>query len=274
MADRVVEQVQLGTRRAVRERGGVQVGVEAARVGAQRVKQGRVGDGDGAGREAIRWARRGEQRHDDGAVHSSTSGVDVCLGRRADTAPRDRVAERVALNADQFQGLPVRSAGRHLVAALQARDQDGGCSGRVARHGDPRRGVTSLAADAALMASVPNATAAARAAPMPQARRRFVMLIMLIVLPDLRPTPSARPTCEEYVDEAGRRPTGQCEKAHSRPGEPNRCRTRKDSALAFVVSGHELGTEKVRGGSPAVADGSTRRTAPACTVDGAGHAVI
>src|SRR6266496_63840 len=47
-------------------------------------------------------------------------------------------------------------------------------------------GVTSLAADAALMASVPNATAAANAAPMPQARRRLVLLVM-VVLPDLRP---------------------------------------------------------------------------------------
>ena len=42
----------------------------------------------------------------------------------------------------------------------------------------PAGGITSLFADAALMASVPNAAAAANAAPMPQAKRRLVMLVM------------------------------------------------------------------------------------------------
>ncbi len=65
--------------------------------------------------------------------------MNVCLGRGADAAPGDRVAERVALKADEFQGLPDRGAGRHLVAALQAREQGGRCRGRVARHGDPRQ---------------------------------------------------------------------------------------------------------------------------------------
>src|SRR6185295_5056897 len=49
----------------------------------------------------------------------------------------------------------------------------------------------ALLAAAALMASVPNATPAARAAPMPNARRRFVVLVML-VLSDLQPTSCAR----------------------------------------------------------------------------------
>ena len=83
--------------------------------------------------------RRGEQRHHDRAVDAAHAGVDVCLGRGADAAPPDRVGQRVALDADQFQGLPGRSAAGHLVAALEAGDQDGGGSGRVARHGDPRR---------------------------------------------------------------------------------------------------------------------------------------
>src|SRR5262249_44037445 len=47
--------------------------------------------------------------------------------------------ERVVLNADELQALPLRSAGRQLVAALQTRDQDGGCFGREGRHGDSRR---------------------------------------------------------------------------------------------------------------------------------------
>ena len=41
----------------------------------------------------------------------------------------------------------------------------------------PAGGITSLFADAALMASVPNAVAA-MPAPMPQAKLRFVMLVM------------------------------------------------------------------------------------------------
>jgi len=53
-ADRVVEQVYLGPHGATREHGGLQVGVEATRVRAQRGQQGRVGDVDGAGREATR----------------------------------------------------------------------------------------------------------------------------------------------------------------------------------------------------------------------------
>src|SRR6516162_5836304 len=53
-------------------------------------------------------------------------------------------------------------------------------------------GVTSLLADAALAASVADAAAAARTAPMPRARRRFVLLVMMIVLPDFRPTQCAQ----------------------------------------------------------------------------------
>src|SRR6266568_5706932 len=85
-------------------------------------------------------------------------------------------------------------------------------------------GVTSLAADAALMASVPNATAAANAAPMPQARRRLVLLVM-VVLPDLRPDD----WCGSHRvvrRHASRRPVGPCGKAHSGRGEPKRCRLR------------------------------------------------
>jgi len=92
----------------------------------------------------------------------------VCPGRGADAAPGDRVGQRAALQADEFQGLPGRCAGRHLVAALQARDQGGRCGGRVARHGDPASGAGPLLADAALMPSVPNAATAARPAPIPR----------------------------------------------------------------------------------------------------------
>src|SRR5438034_8812553 len=49
----------------------------------------------------------------------------------------------------------------------------------------PAGGVRSLLADDALMPSVPIAAAAAMPAPIPQARRRFVLLIMLIVLPEI-----------------------------------------------------------------------------------------
>src|SRR5215468_2712585 len=50
-------------------------------------------------------------------------------------------------------------------------------------------GVTSLLADAALAASVADAAAAARTAPMRHASRRFVLLVIVIdVLPDFRPT--------------------------------------------------------------------------------------
>src|SRR6266516_801799 len=48
----------------------------------------------------------------------------------------------------------------------------------------PAGGVTSLLADAALIPNVAEAAAAARTAPMPRARRRFVLLIMVIFLPD------------------------------------------------------------------------------------------
>src|SRR2546430_13838363 len=57
----------------------------------------------------------------------------------------------------------------------------------------PVGAVPPLLADAALTASVATAAAAPRATPMPRARRRFLLLIMLIVLPDLRPTPRAPP---------------------------------------------------------------------------------
>ena len=48
----------------------------------------------------------------------------------------------------------------------------------------PANGVTSLFADAAPAASVAEAAAAPRTAPMRHARRRFVLLVMVIVLPD------------------------------------------------------------------------------------------
>src|SRR5215471_1965409 len=49
----------------------------------------------------------------------------------------------------------------------------------------PASGAGPLLADAALTPSVPNAATAARPAPIPRARRRFVLLIMLIVLPGI-----------------------------------------------------------------------------------------
>src|SRR5690242_21766834 len=47
----------------------------------------------------------------------------------------------------------------------------------------PANGVTLLLADAAPAASVAEAAAASRTAPMRHARRRFVLLVMVIVLP-------------------------------------------------------------------------------------------
>ena len=124
----------------------------------------------------------------------------------------------------------------------------------------PACAVTSLFADAALMASVPNATPAARAAPMPNARRRFVVLLMM-VLPDPQPTSCARPA------PVVRRLSGPAPirtvRESSQPPErteplprPYRCR----------VGGRRVRPRardrKVRAGSPAVAARSTRRTAP------------
>ena len=53
---------------------------------------------------------------------------------------------------------------------------------RVPQHGDPAGGVTSLVAGAALVASIVDAAAAAKTVPMPHARRRFILLVMVIVL--------------------------------------------------------------------------------------------
>src|SRR5215475_13444719 len=90
----------------------------------------------------------------------------------------------------------------------------------------PASGAGPLLADAALMPSVPNAAAAARPAPIPAARRRLVLLIMLIVLPGIcgrcllaRPRGLVRRA-------AGRRPTRNCGKTHSQRGEPNQGRIR------------------------------------------------
>jgi hypothetical protein len=51
----------------------------------------------------------------------------------------------------------------------------------------PAGGVTSPVADAALVASIVDAAAAAKTVPMPHARRRFILLVMAIVLPNSRP---------------------------------------------------------------------------------------
>src|SRR5215831_712644 len=90
----------------------------------------------------------------------------------------------------------------------------------------PASGAGPLLADAALMPSVPNAAAAARPAPIPAARRRLVLLIMLSVLPEIcgrcllaRPRGLVRTA-------AGRRPARNCGKTHSQRGEPNQGRIR------------------------------------------------
>src|SRR5882724_529270 len=65
----------------------------------------------------------------------------------------------------------------------------------------PASGAGPLLADAALMPSVPNAATAARPAPIPRARRRFVLLIMLIVLPqNLRPVPAGTAPVDLYAE--------------------------------------------------------------------------
>ena len=152
--------------------------------------------GDGAGREAIRLARRREQRHDDLLVDAPDAGVDVRLGRGADAAPGDRVGECVALKADEFQGLPGRCACGRLVAALRLATSTAGAPVALPGTVIPASDGPSLFADAALIESVADAAAAARAAPMPRARRRFMLLVMVIVLPDPGRRGVRRPTSD------------------------------------------------------------------------------
>src|SRR6266540_4154431 len=78
----------------------------------------------------------------------------------------------------------------------------------------PASGVTWVLAPAAPTARVAEAAVATRAAPMPRARRRFVLLDMVIVLPDLRPTHVSGPHPVARRS-GGRRPTGKREKGHS-----------------------------------------------------------
>src|SRR6266700_6640787 len=82
----------------------------------------------------------------------------------------------------------------------------------------PASGAGPLLADAALTPSVPNAATAARPAPIPRAKRRFVLLIMLIVLPGI---------CGRYLvarprglvrTAAGRRPNPEMRKSSQRSG--------------------------------------------------------
>src|SRR5262252_1394960 len=64
-------------------------------------------------------------------------------------------------------------------------------------------------AEAAVTPRVPSAAAAARPAPIPRARRRLVVLIMMIVLPEtLRPVPRGMASVDFY---AGRGPAAQFE---------------------------------------------------------------
>jgi len=136
--DRVRELVQLGANGTLRRVGAAQLAVEITRVRAQRGKQGRVGHGHRAGCGPARRRLR-EQRHHHRAVHPTGTGVDGRLRWRTNSAPRHRIAERVALNPDQLQRPAGHRATAHLVAAFQARDQHRRCSGRVARHCDPSR---------------------------------------------------------------------------------------------------------------------------------------
>ena len=55
-------------------------------------------------------------------------------------------------------------------------------------------------AEAAVTPRVPSAAAAARPAPIPRARRRLVVLIMMIVLPEtLRPVPRGMASVDLYA---------------------------------------------------------------------------
>jgi len=111
--------------------------------------------------------------------------VDGCLGRRADTAPRDGIGERVALNADQFPE-PARQERRPSPrCGPQARDQTAGTPVESPGTVIPAGCVTSLAADAVPMASVADAAAAARTAAYPARQATFSCLLFMVVLPDL-----------------------------------------------------------------------------------------
>src|SRR5215468_11773780 len=90
----------------------------------------------------------------------------------------------------------------------------------------PASGAGPLLADAALTPSVPNAAAAARPAPIPRARRRFVLLIMLIVLPGICGRCLVHGPAELYAAQRAGAPTRNCGKAHSYLGEPNQGRIR------------------------------------------------
>src|SRR5215813_5789058 len=90
----------------------------------------------------------------------------------------------------------------------------------------PASGAGPLLADAALTPSVPNAATAARPAPIPRARRRFVLLIMLIVLPGICGRCLVHGPVELYAAQRAGASTRNCGKAHSHLGEPNQGRIR------------------------------------------------
>src|SRR5262249_14949963 len=96
--DRMGRRAQLATDRATGELTGVDVGVEAARVGLDRVEQARLGDGHRTDGRVERAGQRGtEQRNLDRAVGAGRALVDVAGGRRRDALPPHRERDLVAL---------------------------------------------------------------------------------------------------------------------------------------------------------------------------------
>src|SRR5439155_22965409 len=127
----VVEPGQLPAYRATRELLAVQVQVEPGRVGAQRVRDGRVADGEYAGRGGHRVRHRGgEQRYLDVAVHPGHALVDVAQRRGADALPGEREGDPVSLDPDAPSGAAVRvtdwrlARDRYLLPAVQLRLQE------------------------------------------------------------------------------------------------------------------------------------------------------
>src|SRR5215467_10899742 len=77
-------------------------------------------------------------------------------------------------------------------------------------------------AGAAVTPRVPSAAAAARPAPIPRARRRLVVLIMMLVLPEtLRPVPRGMASVDLYAGQRPGSPIRKCGKAHSDAREPD-----------------------------------------------------
>ena len=116
---RVVQLGQLTADRTARELLGVQVQVEAGRVGPDGVRDGRVADRQHTGRggRGLRH-RSSEQRYLHVTVHARDALVDVAERGSADALPGEGERDAVALYPNQTGGAALRVADRRLARHL------------------------------------------------------------------------------------------------------------------------------------------------------------